>query len=67
MQLPVQLILDEIIKAYDLLPKAHNRHVYVKSRQGMYGIPQAGILANQLLTQRLEPHGYTQGRHTPGL
>jgi hypothetical protein len=33
----------------------------------MYGLPQAGILANQLLTKRLEPHGYYQCRHTPGL
>ena len=33
----------------------------------MYGLPQAGIIANQLLTKRLEPHGYFQCRHTPGL
>jgi hypothetical protein len=33
----------------------------------MYGLPQAGILANQLLTKRLEPQGYYQYRHTPGL
>jgi hypothetical protein len=33
----------------------------------MYGLPQAGILANQLLTKRLAPHGYYQCRHTPGL
>ena len=33
----------------------------------MYGLPKAGILANQLLTNRLEPKGYFQCRHTPGL
>jgi hypothetical protein len=33
----------------------------------MYGLPQAGILANQLLTKRLEPQGYYQYRHTSGL
>lgn len=33
----------------------------------MYGLPQAGIIANQLLTRRLAPHGYEQCRHTPGL
>ena len=35
--------------------------------RGMYGLPQAGILANQLLTKKLEPKGYYQCRHTPGL
>jgi hypothetical protein len=34
----------------------------------MYGLPQAGILADQLLTKRLEPQeGYYQCQHTPGM
>ena len=33
----------------------------------MYGLPQAEILANNQLTERLEPKGYYQFRHTPGL
>ena len=33
----------------------------------MYGIQQAGILANNQLTERLEPKGYYQCRHTLGL
>ena len=33
----------------------------------MYGLPQAGILANNQLTELLEPKGYYQCRHTPGL
>ena len=35
--------------------------------RGMYGLPQAGVLANQLLRKRLEPHGYYEVEHTPGL
>ena len=35
--------------------------------RGMYGLPQAGILANQLLRKRLKPHGYFEVEHTPGL
>jgi Reverse transcriptase (RNA-dependent DNA polymerase) len=35
--------------------------------KGMYGLPQAGILANKLLKKRLEPHGYKECTHTPGL
>jgi hypothetical protein len=33
----------------------------------MYGLKQAGILANQLLQKRLKPFGYHPARHTPGL
>eukprot|EP00957_Ditylum_brightwellii_P102957 7846388-Ditylum_brightwellii.AAC.1 len=33
----------------------------------MYGLPQAGILANKLLTERLEEHRYYPVQHTPGL
>lgn len=67
MRLPIKLIPDEIIDAYDLRPMLHKDHVYMEIRRGMYGLPQAGILANQLLTTRLAPHGYEQCRHTPGL
>jgi hypothetical protein len=33
----------------------------------MYGLKQAGILANQLLQKRLKSFGYHPSRHTPGL
>jgi hypothetical protein len=33
----------------------------------MYGLPQARILANQLLENRLATKGYYQCQHTPGL
>jgi hypothetical protein len=33
----------------------------------MYGLKQAGWLANQLLQKRLAPFGYYPARHTPGL
>lgn len=45
----------------------HNGYVYVRIDKGMYGLPQAGILANDLLAERLAKHGYYQCRHTPGL
>ena len=34
---------------------------------GMYGLPQAGILANKLLAKRLATAGYYQCQYTPGL
>ncbi len=36
-------------------------------RKGMYGLPQAGILANKLLKEQLACHGYFEQPHTPGL
>jgi hypothetical protein len=33
----------------------------------VYGLPQAGILANKLLWKRLGRHGYFEVQHTPGL
>jgi hypothetical protein len=33
----------------------------------MYGLPNAGIIAQQLLEKRLEQHGYKQSKFTPGL
>jgi hypothetical protein len=33
----------------------------------MYGLRQAGLLANQLLQTRSAPFGYYPARHTPGL
>jgi hypothetical protein len=32
----------------------------------MYGLKQAGLLANQLLQTRLAPFGYYPARHNPG-
>ena len=67
MRLPTAIIPQEVIDEYNLTALVHNGHIYVEIQRGMYGLPQASIIANQLLTKRLEPHGYSQCRHTPGL
>jgi hypothetical protein len=41
--------------------------VYMEIRRGMCGLLQASIIANQLLTWWLAPHGYKQCQHTQGL
>ena len=41
--------------------------MYVKIQKGMYGLPQAGILAQVLLEKRLNEHGYSQSKVVPGL
>ena len=60
MQIPINLIPDEIIQQYNLQKILHNNKVYVQIDKGMYGLPQAGILANKLLAERLAKHGYPQ-------
>ena len=57
MKIPLHLLPDEIIKQYNLLQLVHNGNVHVKIRRGMYGLPQAGIMANKQLTQFLAKEG----------
>jgi hypothetical protein len=58
---------EEIIRKYNLNALADDGWVYIEIRRGMYGLKQAGLLANQLLQTRLAPFGYYPARHTPGL
>ncbi len=61
-------MLDNIIAHYHLLNIATpNGYVYCETRQGMYGLPQLGIIAQELLATRLKEHGYTQSETTPEL
>jgi hypothetical protein len=61
--MPLSLFLDDIIAHYNLLMKVLNGFVYMEIRRGMYGLPQAGILANKLLKKRLVRHGYIEVPH----
>ena len=68
MGLQLKLIPDEIIAQYNLREKADNKGwVYVCIELGMYGLPQAGLLANKLLAKRLNHFGYYHCQYTPGL
>ncbi len=48
-RMPLKLFPNDIIAHYSLCEKALNGYVYMEIRQGMYGLPQAGNLANKLL------------------
>jgi hypothetical protein len=65
--IPVTLIPEEIMREYQLQRLVKNGNVLARIDNGMYGLPQAGILANKLLKERLTPHGYRECEHTPGL
>ena len=41
--------------------------VYLEVTKRMYGLPQAGHLANKLLEKRLNKEGYYQSKLVPGL
>ena len=58
MQMPLKLFPEDIIQHYYLQEKALNGYVYVEIWRGMYGLPQAAILANKLLQKHLGWHGY---------
>jgi hypothetical protein len=68
MQLWLDILPQEIIDKYNLNKFGDaNWWVYVEIFKGMYGLPQAGILANKLLEKHLAIRGYYQCQHTPRL
>ena len=67
MKIPIKIIPQDIIDRYNLMDKVYNEYVYVEIRKGMYGLPQAGKIANDELQWQLKPHGYHPVTHTPGL
>jgi hypothetical protein len=68
MQLKLSDMPEDVIAHYHLLKIATpDRCIYCKICHGMYGLPQAGIIAQELLAKRLKEHGYNQSKTTPGL
>jgi hypothetical protein len=57
----------ETIDKYNLIELAQDGKVYIETQKGMYGLPQSGILANELLQRNLAKDGYRPMRHTHGL
>jgi hypothetical protein len=58
---------EEIVDKYNLGALAVDGWVYIEIKNGMYGLKQAGLLANQVLQTRLASFGYYPALHTPGL
>ncbi len=67
MKMPIDIFPQSTIDQYNLHKHVKNGFIYLEIRKAIYGLPQAGILANKLLRQRLRPHGYYEVAHTPGL
>ena len=68
MRLKLSDLPEYCVERYNLEPKADkNGQVYVEIRREMYGLPQTGLLAQQLLEERLNAKGYSQSTLVPGL
>ena len=67
MRVPITIIPQAIIDYYNLTKLVNNGFVYIEIMKGMYGLPQAGILAKNELVAHLAEHGYIECTHTPGL
>jgi hypothetical protein len=57
----------ETIDKYDLIELSQDGKVYIEIQKGMYSLPQAGILANELLQRNLAKDGYRPTQHRHGL
>jgi hypothetical protein len=67
-QLRITDMLEDVIEHYNHRDKATpDGYIYCEIQKGMYGLPQAGIITQQLLKERLQKHGYHQSQMTPGL
>ena len=66
MRLPVKYIPEEIMLEYNLAGHVYTNYVLVEIRKGMYGLPQAGKIANDRLVKHITKEGYSPCTHIPG-
>jgi hypothetical protein len=56
MKIPLALFSEWIKTQYNLDTHARDGFVFLEIRHMVWGLPQAGILANKLLQKRRKPH-----------
>ena len=65
-RMKIELFPQDIIDQYDLTNKVdHNGNVHCEVRRGMYGLPQAGIIAQELLEECLKAARGTARARSP--
>jgi hypothetical protein len=67
MKMPISFFPTWIIEQYNLQKYVLNGFIYLEIRGAIWGLPQAGILANKLLRKHILPHGYYECANTPSL
>jgi hypothetical protein len=65
--MPLSLFPAWIIEQYNMEKDALNGYIHLEMWQAVWELPQAGILANKRLQQKLAPFGYFESTNTPGL
>ena len=66
-RMKIELFPEDIIQEYDLRNKVDaTGNVHCEVQRGMYGLPQAGIITQELLEEQLLKAGYRQSKVTPG-
>jgi hypothetical protein len=64
MQQKLSDIPEEIIIEYNLhVIATEDRYIYYEIQKGMYGLPQVGMIAQELLQERLAKVGYHQSKN----
>ena len=59
-------IPDEIINEYNLRDILYDKgSIHIQVNCGMYGLPQAGLLANKILETRIKKRGYRRSKLVP--
>jgi len=67
MKMPLSLFPTWTVDQYNLNTHAKDGWVHLEMRRAVWGLPQAGILANKRLRRKLAPFGYSECIETPGL
>ena len=67
MRIPIMAIPPDIMAQYNLAALVQDGYIMAEIQKGIYGLPQVGILAYNLLMLRLAEGNYFPAPHTPGL
>jgi hypothetical protein len=67
MRIPVTQIPQNVIDQNKIASLIVNGHVYIETSGVIYGLIQAGAIANRKLASTLATHGFHQMARTPGL
>ena len=68
MRLKLSDLPESVVQHYNMAENTtSDGYVYVEIKWGMYGLPQVGLIAQQLLEKRLNKKGYHKREITPGL
>ncbi len=65
--MPLTLFPEWIQIQYNMKKLAYDGYIHLEMRRAVWSLPQAGILANKRLHQKLAPFGYFEHVNTPGL